>query len=165
MKLARVEESTTAGDTLAHPARTCVRCHAAVTTPFCVACGADLAGASFPLARPSKDAQELMHGVSLGGGGAAGFWTFAHGAPVLGVLFWLFWIPLPPVSLGIMAYLFFNGNRVALQRRRYADPAEFRRVELAWSVAGTILLLPTLLVALVWGLFLLSLLLRSGAAA
>ncbi len=54
VKLARVEEGTTAADTLAHPARTCVRCHAAVATPFCVACGADLAGASFPLARPSK---------------------------------------------------------------------------------------------------------------
>jgi hypothetical protein len=130
-------------------------------TPFCTCCGADAAGASLPLARPSASALALMRGVSIGGGGAAGFWTFAHGAPVLGTLFWLFWIPLPPVSLGIMAYLFFNGNRVALQRRRYADPDEFRRVERAWAVAGAILLLPTLLIALVWGLFLISLLVQA----
>ena len=54
------------------------------------------------------------------------------------------------VSLGITIFLFFNGNRVALQRRRYADPQEFRAVERAWAIAGAILFLPTLFVTLMW---------------
>lgn len=142
-------------------ARPCIRCHALVTTPFCVACGADAGGARLPLARTSADVDALMRRVSLGAGGAPGFWTFAHGAPVLGTLYWLFWLPLPPVSLGIMIYLFFNGNRVALQRRRYRDPAEFRRVERAWAIAGGILIVPTLFATFAWALTILAFLLSS----
>lgn len=130
--------------------RTCVCCGAAVTTRFCIACGADAGGAKLPLVHVSSAAAELMRGVNVGAGGAPGFWTFAHGAPVLGTLYWLFWLPLPPVSVGIMIYLFLNGNRVALQRRRYADPQQFRTVERAWTVAGAILFLPTLALTLLW---------------
>ena len=142
--------------------RACVHCRLPVTTPFCVACGADAAGASFPLVRTSGDVAALVHRVSLGGGGAPGFWTFAHGAPVLGSLYWLFWLPLPPVSLGIAVYLFFNGNRVALQRRRYRDPQHFREVERAWAVAGGVLLGPTLFATLLWAVGMLALLGRAG---
>ncbi len=130
--------------------RPCLHCHARVTTAFCVDCGADAGGASFPLMRTSSVVADLIRGVSLGGGGAPGLWAFAHGAPVLGTLYWLFWLPLPPVSLGIAVYLFFNGNRVALQRRRYRDPQQFRDVERAWAIAGGVLLGPTLVMTLVW---------------
>lgn len=116
-----------------------------VSTPFCIDCGADIGGARFPLVHPSSDVATLMRRVSLGAGGAPGFWTFAHGAPVVGILYWLFWLPLPSVSLAIMVYLFFNGNRIALQRRRYRDPQQFREVERAWAIAGGLLLVPTLL--------------------
>ena len=144
-------------------ARSCAHCRLPVTTPFCVACGADAAGARFPLVHTSSDVAALMRRVSLGAGGAPGLWTFAHGAPVLGSLYWLFWLPLPPVSLGIAIYLFFNGNRVALQRRRYADPQQFRAVEGRWAVAGAILFLPTLLATLLWAVAILSLLVSAGA--
>jgi hypothetical protein len=143
--------------------RTCAACHAAVTTRFCVACGADAAGAKLPLVQVSSAAAALIRRVNIGAGGAPGFWTFAHGAPVLGVLYWLFWFPLPPVSLGIAIYLFFNGNRVALQRRRYADPQQFHAVEGRWAVAGAILFLPTLLATLIWAATILSVLLKAGA--
>jgi hypothetical protein len=119
-------------------------------TPFCVHCGADAGGAKLPLAHVSSAAAALIRGVNLGAGGAPGFWTFAHGAPVLGTLYWLFWFPLPPVSLGIAIYLFFNGNRLALQRRRYADPQQFRAVEQAWTIAGAIFVLPTVALTLAW---------------
>ncbi|HYW55258.1 MAG TPA: hypothetical protein VE826_14895 [Dongiaceae bacterium] len=142
--------------------RVCVHCHQPVATPFCVACGADAGGASFPLTRTSSEVAALMRGVSLGGGGAPGLWTFAHGTPVLGSLYWLFWLPLPPVSLGIAVYLFFNGNRIALQRRRYRDPQEFRDVERAWAIAGGVLLGPTLFFTLVWAVATLAFLAHAG---
>lgn len=135
-----------------------------MTTRFCASCGADAAGAKLPLAHVSSAAAALIRGVSVGAGGAPGFWTFAHGAPVLGALYWLFWFPLPPVSLGIMIYLFLNGNRVALQRRRYADPQQFHAVERAWAIAGAVLFLPTLAATLIWAGALLSLLRSAGAA-
>jgi hypothetical protein len=130
--------------------RTCGACGAAVTTRFCVRCGADAGGAKLPLAHVSSAAAALMRGVNFGAGGAPGFWTFTHGAPVVGVLYWLFWIPLPPVSLGITLYLFLNGNRVALQRRRYADPQQFHAVERKWAIAGALLFLPTFALTLIW---------------
>jgi len=143
--------------------RTCAACRATVTTRFCVVCGADEAGARLPLVQISSAAAALIRRVNIGAGGAPGFWTFAHGAPILGVLYWLFWFPLPPVSLGIAIYLLFNGNRVALQRRRYADPQQFRAVEGRWAVAGAILFLPTLLATLLWAVAILSLLVSAGA--
>jgi hypothetical protein len=146
------------------PPRTCVVCRAAVTTRFCVACGADAGGAKLPLMHVSSAAAALMHRVNFGAGGAPGFWTFAHGSPVLGTLYWLFWFPLPPVSLGIAIFLFLNGNRVALQRRRYADPQEFAAVEGAWAVAGTILILPTIAATLLWAGMILYILASAGAA-
>lgn len=130
--------------------RTCVACGCAVTTRFCERCGADAGGAKLPLEHVSSEAAALLRGVNIGAGSVPGLWTFAHGAPVLGVLYWLFWFPLPPVSLGIAIYLFFNGNRVALQRRRYENPQQFRAVERAWAIAGAILFLPTLFVTLMW---------------
>ncbi len=144
--------------------RTCVVCHAAVTTRFCTNCGADAGGAKLPFVHVSTAAAALMRGVNVGAGAAPGFWTFAHGAPVLGVLYWLFWLPLPPVSIGIAIYLFLNGNRVALQRRRYADPQQFHTVEQAWTVAGAILFLPTLVLTLIWAGLILSVLIKAGAA-
>jgi hypothetical protein len=143
-------------------ARACAHCRLPVTTAFCVACGADAGGACLPLVHTSSDVAALMRRVSLGGGGAPGLWTFAHGAPVLGSLYWLFWLPLPPVSLGIAIYLFFNGNRVALQRRRYRDPQHFREVERAWAVAGGVLLGPTLFFTLVWAVATLAFLGHAG---
>ncbi|MBV9440767.1 MAG: hypothetical protein JOZ24_12325 [Candidatus Eremiobacteraeota bacterium] len=83
-----------------------------------------------------------MGRLNLGACVLAGFWTFVHGAPALGTLYWLCFLPLPPISVGIMIYLLFNGNRVALQRRRYRDREEFRRVEGRWSRWGAILALP-----------------------
>ncbi len=65
-------------------------------------------------------------------------------------MFWLFFLPLPPISLGIMIALLFNGNRVALERRRFADPAQFRAVERAWTVAGIIALPFMILALLMW---------------
>jgi len=143
--------------------RTCVACKFDATTPFCVRCGADAAGAKLPLAHVSNAAAALMRRVNVGAGGAPGFWCFAHGAPVLGTLYWIFWLPLPPVSLGIMIYLFLNGNRVALQRRRYADPEQFRAVERAWAIAGAILFVPTFAAMLLWFGTILYLLAESGA--
>ena len=153
---------TAAGDASSATARACAHCRLPVTTAFCVACGADAAGASFPLVHTSSDVAALMRGVSLGGGGAPGFWTFAHGAPVLGTLYWLLWLPLPPVSLGIAVYLFFNGNRIALQRRRYRDPQHFRDVERAWAIAGFVLFGPTVCATLVWAVVMLASLARAG---
>jgi hypothetical protein len=66
------------------------------------------------------------------------------------------------VSLGIAVYLFFNGNRVALQRRLYRDPQHFRDVERAWAIAGGLLLGPTLFVTLFWAVGMLALLGRAG---
>ena len=152
----------TAGSASSATARTCAHCGLPASTTFCVACGADVAGASFPLMHTSSVVAALMRRVSLGGGGAPGFWTFAHGTPVLGTLYWLFWLPLPPVSLGIAVYLFFNGNRIALQRRRYRDPQHFRDVERAWAVAGGVLLGPTLFATLVWAIATLAFLAHAG---
>ena len=56
------------------------------------------------------------------------------------MLFWLFFLPLPPISLAIMVYLFYNGNRVALERRLFATPAQFEAVQRAWLIAGLIAL-------------------------
>ena len=145
-------------------ARTCAHCGLPVTTAFCTACGADAAGASLPLVRVSSEIGALIRGVSFGGGGAPGLWTFAHGAPVLGTLYWLFWLPLPPVSIGIAIYLFFNGNRIALQRRRYDGPQQFRDVERAWAIAGIVLLGPTLLVTLIWIVSMLGILAGAGSS-
>jgi hypothetical protein len=153
----------TAADTASSfSSRSCPACRAAVTTRFCTNCGADAGGAKLPFVHVSEAAEALMRRVNIGAGGAPGFWTFAHGAPVLGVLYWLFWLPLPPVSIGIAVYLFFNGNRVALQRRQYADPQQFRTVEQAWTVVGAIVLLPTLVLTLVWAGYILSVLLKAG---
>ena len=143
-------------------ARACPSCGARVATRFCTACGADPAGARLPLVHASAEAVALMRRLSLGAAGAPGIWTFAHGAPVLGILYWLFWLPLPPVSLGIAIYLLINGNRVALQRRRYRDAAEFRETERLWAIAGGVLLVPTLFATLVWSFLILAVLLGAG---
>ncbi|HEX3550918.1 MAG TPA: zinc ribbon domain-containing protein [Candidatus Elarobacter sp.] len=132
------------------PERRCVACGAPASTPFCTACGADVGGLRLPLVHASPDVDKLVHRLNWGAALLPGLWTFAHGAPVLGVMFWLFFLPLPPVSLGIMGYLLFNGNRVALQRRRFADPAQFVAVQRAWTIAGVIAV-PFMLFALfVW---------------
>ena len=128
--------------------RRCPSCGATVSTPFCTACGADAGGAHLPLVHPSADVERLVHKLNWGAALLTGFWTFAHGAPMLGVMFWLFFLPLPPVSFAIMGYLLFNGNRVALERRRFADPSQFVAVERAWTIAGVVAL-PFLLLALV----------------
>ena len=119
--------------------RTCPACGALCTTPFCVACGADEGGFHLPLCGPSPEVLKLTRRLNVGACGAAGFWTFFHGAPVLGVLYWLGMV-LPPVPLGIMVYLLFNGNRVALQRRRFASPEQFLRVQRAWAPFGWLVL-------------------------
>ena len=142
---------------VAFPQRTCPHCGALVTTPFCTACGCDAAGLDLPLVRPSAEALAAMRRLNVGAALLPGFWTFAHGAPVLGTLFWLAFFPLPPISLGIMVYLLFTGNRVALQRRRFADPAEFARVQRAWLVAG-LASFPVMLFALVTCLYVLAVL-------
>jgi hypothetical protein len=100
-----------------------------------------------PTAQLSPEVQRLCHKVNLGAALLPGFWTLSHGAPALGVLFWLFFLPLPPIALGIMVYLFFNGNRVALERRIFRDPAEFEAVQRAWMIAGLIAI-PFMLIVL-----------------
>jgi hypothetical protein len=154
---------TVAGSASSFLPRTCAVCKGKVSTAFCCTCGADAGGAKLPLVRASAAATAAMRGVNIGAGGAPGFWCFAHGAPVLGTLYWLFWFPLPPVSLGIMVYLFFNGNRVALQRRSYSGPDEFRKVERTWAVTGALLFIPTFIVMLVWFGTIFSFLIKSGA--
>jgi hypothetical protein len=66
------------------------------------------------------------------------------------VFFWLFALPLPPISLIIVVYLLFNGNRVALQHRRYRDVAQFHQVEHAWAVAGWITLPVSIIIVIAW---------------
>jgi hypothetical protein len=130
--------------------RRCVACGCAAATPFCTACGADAGGSHLPLVHASPDVERLVHRLNWGAALLPGFWTFAHGASMLGVMFWLFFLPLPPVSFGIMAFLLFNGNRVALERRRFADPAQFRAVERAWTIAGVVAVPFMLLALLAW---------------
>jgi hypothetical protein len=100
-----------------------------------------------PQAELSPEVQRLVRKVNLGAALLPGLWTFAHGAPVLGVLYWLFFVPLPPIAIGIMVYLFFNGNRVALERRLFASPADFEAVQRAWMIGGLIAI-PFFLIAL-----------------
>ena len=60
-------------------------------------------------------------------------------------MFWLSLLILPPISVGIMVYLLINGNRVALQRRRFDSIEQFATVQKAWRpfgiIAGTVILL------------------------
>ncbi len=119
-------------------------------TPFCTACGADPGGSRFPIVHESPEVTKLVHKLNWGAALLPGFWTFSHGAPVLGVLYWLFFLPLPPVSIAIMTYLLFNGNRVALERRRFADPDTFLRVERVWSIVGVCLIPFGLIALLIW---------------
>jgi hypothetical protein len=114
----------------------CKHCGAPRATHFCVECGADPAGLTLPLMQPSADVRALMRHLNWGAGLLPGFWSYKHGAPVLGTFFWIMLLPLPPISIGIMLYLLTNGNRIALQHRRYRDIAEFHAVERAWGVAG-----------------------------
>jgi hypothetical protein len=127
---------TTASAALGTAVSPCRHCGAPRTTPFCVVCGADPAGLTLPLIQPSPEIRGLMRKLNWGAGFLPGFWTYKHGAPVLGTFFWLLFLPLPPISVGIMLYLLTNGNRIALQHRRYKDVAEFHTVEHAWAVAG-----------------------------
>jgi hypothetical protein len=114
--------------------RHCADCGHLATTPYCTNCGAG-ENVYPPDVELSPLLVELQRPLNWGAAIGAGFWTFAMGAPVLGVLFWLSLPILPPVSIGIMAYLLFNGNRVALQRRRFATPDDFRHVQRAWGRA------------------------------
>jgi hypothetical protein len=116
----------------------CRHCGAPRATRFCVACGADPAGLTLPLVQPSAEVRMLIRKLNWGAALLPGFWSYTHGAPVLGTFFWIMLLPLPPISIGIMLYLLTNGNRIALQHRRYRDEAEFHQVERAWGVAGWI---------------------------
>lgn len=131
---------TTVGSLSPSSVRACPCCGAACTTRFCTACGADEGGLRLPLAEPSAEVRALLPKLNAGAALLPGFWPFAHGAPVLGVLWWLFAIPLPPVAIGIMVYLLFNGNRIALQRRLFANAEQFRAVERRWTIAALIVL-------------------------
>ena len=109
-----------------------------VTTPFCLHCGLDAAGhSSDPVI--GSDVAALLRRFNVGAGLGAGVWLFANGAPVLGTIYWLTLPFLPPVSIGMMVYLLINGNRVALQRRRFSSIEQFHRVQRAWSVAGVVI--------------------------
>ncbi|HEX3468938.1 MAG TPA: hypothetical protein VHT05_12745 [Candidatus Elarobacter sp.] len=99
-------------------------------------CGADPAGLTLPLMQASAEVRAVERHLNWGAGFLPGFWSYKHGAPVLGTFFWIMLLPLPPISMGIMLYLLTNGNRIALQHRRYRDVAEFHKVEHAWSVWG-----------------------------
>jgi hypothetical protein len=88
--------------------------------------------------QPSAEVRGLERRLNWGAALLPGFWTYTHGAPVLGTLFWLMLLPLPPIAVGIMVYLLTNGNRIALQHRRYSDVNQFHAVERAWGVAGWI---------------------------
>ncbi len=145
---------------LAAAERTCLACGAPVSTAFCTACGADAGGLRLPLAQPSAEVRRLVHRFNFGAALIPGFWAFAHRAPVIGVMYWLFFLPLPPVSIGIMVYLLFNGNRVALQRRRFRDAAEFAAVQRAWAISG-FFILPAIVFALLVCLYIVALLLEA----
>jgi hypothetical protein len=141
---------TTVGTIASVPSRTCLSCGAICTTRFCVACGADEGGFHLPLCAPTPEVARLTGRLNVGACGAAGLWTFFHGAPVLGVLYWVGMV-LPPVPLGIMVYLLFTGNRVALQRRRFESPEQFLRVQRAWAPFGWIVLVVVFLPLLALG--------------
>jgi hypothetical protein len=145
------------------PVRRCPCCGAECTAPFCVACGADEGGLRLSLAEPSAEVRALLPKLNAGAALLPGIWPFAHGAPVLGVLWWLLAIPLPPVAIGIMVYLLFNGNRIALQRRLFASPEQFRAVERRWTIAAFIVLPFALLFLFVAFVALFSLLYSLGA--
>jgi hypothetical protein len=113
----------------------CVLCGRSFTTPFCSHCGLDAVGHFAPVAI-DPEAADLEKRVNPGAALCAGLWPFWHGAAALGVLYWVAMIVLPPVPLGIMVYLFFNGNRIALQRRRFASAAQFRQVGQRWALVG-----------------------------
>jgi hypothetical protein len=117
------------------PAVSCVLCGRPLVTPFCPHCGLDAAGHFAPVALDPELAA-LERGPNGGAALNAGLWPFRHGSSALGTLFWVAIPILPPVSVGIMIYLFFNGNRVALQRRRFASAAQFRQVQRRWALAG-----------------------------
>ena len=127
---------TTANAALGTAVPLCKHCGAPRTTPFCVACGADPAGLTLPLVQPSAEVRALEHRLNFGAALLPGFWTYKHGAPVLGTLFWIMLLPLPPIAVGIMVYLLTNGNRIALQHRHFRDVAEFHAVERSWGIAG-----------------------------
>jgi hypothetical protein len=114
--------------------RRCVGCNRIVQTPYCTHCGLDAHGCtSDPEIGP--DVAVLLRRLNVGAGLGAGIWTFGNGAPVLGALFWLTLLFLPPVAIGIMVYLLINGNRVALQRRRFTSIERFRSVQRGWTIA------------------------------
>jgi hypothetical protein len=115
----------------------CVLCGRPLATPFCPHCGLDAAGHFAPVVL-SPELADLEKRVNPGAALNAGLWPFRHGASELGALFWVAIPILPPVSLGIMVYLFFNGNRIALQRRRFVSPAQFREVQKKWALAGIV---------------------------
>jgi hypothetical protein len=120
-------------DTAPAASRRCVGCNRIVQTPYCTHCGLDAAGCSSdPEIGP--DVAALLRRLNVGAGLGAGIWTFGNGAPVLGALFWLTLVFLPPVAIGIMVYLLINGNRVALQRRRFASIERFRSVQHRWTI-------------------------------
>jgi hypothetical protein len=117
--------------------RRCVGCNRTVGTPYCPYCGLNAAGlGSDPVIGP--DVAALLRRFNVGAGLGAGFWTFGNGAPVLGSIYWISLPLLPPIALGIMTYLFINGNRVALQRRRFASIERFRRVQRVWAFVGVV---------------------------
>jgi hypothetical protein len=115
--------------------RRCAGCQRTVLTPYCTYCGLDAHGAGNdpPV---SADVAQLLRQFNVGAGFGAGFWTFANGAPILGCIYWLSLPILPPIAIGIMIYLFINGNRVALQRRRFDSIERFRRVQRIWAFAA-----------------------------
>ncbi len=154
---------TTANAALGTAVPLCKHCGAPRATHFCVACGADPAGLTLPLVQPSAEVRALERRLNWGAALLPGFWTYKHGAPVLGTLYWLAFLPLPPISIGIMLYLLTNGNRIALQHRRYRDVTEFHNVERAWGVAGWITFPFSLIFLLVYVFALLSATTKAGA--
>ncbi len=100
--------------------------------------------------QPSAEVRGLERHLNWGAALLPGIWTYKHGAPVLGTFFWIMLLPLPPIAIGIMLYLLTNGNRIALQHRRFHDGAEFHRVERAWAVAGWLTLPVSLILFLLY---------------
>jgi hypothetical protein len=70
-------------------------------------------------------------------------WPFWHGAPWLGLaallgIFFAPWIAPAFVTIGVAAYLGLRGGAIAVRSRAYAGDDDYRTVERAWAVAGTI---------------------------
>ena len=127
--------------------RKCPGCGNLVTTEFCPFCGMNAEGLTAAV-DVGSDISALLRLCNVGAGLGAGFWAFGNGAPILGCIYWLSLPILPPIAIAIMVYLFINGNRVALERRRFTSLETFRKIQRTWAMLSPVAGLAALIIGL-----------------